>query len=232
MAEETLPGIDQAALAAATAVAPDSLTATILVKHAAGEKLTPQECGKLGAYKRKASGAPVGRPRKDGSPAQPSGATAAAGRSPVAGLAPTEAGDGGLPVPPADPLLISRTVGVVLARMDQAAQTWVKKTVASAGGNDELAREYCAQAALPAESQSVIKDLSPIMAEGYGVNARNFPTMALLITVAGWLFGLGLVMWNLRRLSRDHAAIFAKAAERPYQPAASGAPQPVNPTAN
>ena len=78
MEEETLPGIDPAAMAAACAVAPDPLTAAILAKHAAGTTLTPQECGKLGAYKRKASGAPVGRPRKDGSPAQPSHAAPAA----------------------------------------------------------------------------------------------------------------------------------------------------------
>ena len=152
----TLPGIDPAALSAATAIAPDALTATILAKHSAGEKLTPQECGKLGAWKRKANNDPVGRGNRRIVPgAQPLGPTPAAGGSAVAGLAPDQGAGDGLPVPPADPLLVSRTVGVVLARMDQATQTWVKKSVAAVGGNEDLAREYCAQAALPLPEDGV-----------------------------------------------------------------------------
>ena len=228
MAEETLPGIDPAAMAAASAVAPDPLTAAILAKHAAGTTLTPQECGKLGAYKRRASGAPVGRPRKDGSPAQPSHPAAALGRPPVAGQPPPEGAGDSLPAPPADPLLISRTVGPVLDRVDKITQGYVRKTTLSIGGNEALASEYCQMAALPAESQALLKELAPVMADGYGVNARNVPTLAVVVTVLGWLVGIGMVIFNLNRLAKDHAKIFEKAAAGPNPIAAPETPPAAN----
>jgi len=93
--------------------------------------------------------------------------------------------------------------------MDQATQAWVRKTVEGVGGNAALAKEFCERAALPAESREVLKELSPIMADAWGVNSKNFPAAALVITLAGWLVGVAMVMINLKQLSRDHARIFA-----------------------
>src|SRR5438874_13358591 len=107
------PDSAEVGAAAASAIAPDVVTAELLAKHAAGEKLTQPQYGKLGAWKAKLGSLFGRKGNGDAGPAQlasPAGHAAA-----LAPLAPAEASDSGLAAVPIDAALARRCTAIVLA---------------------------------------------------------------------------------------------------------------------
>src|ERR1044071_1038822 len=160
--------------AAAAAVAPDALTANLLAKHAAGEKLTPRDYGKLGAFKASLKRL-VGKP--DGS-VEPTAAKS--GHGPILGAVSSAPGPApGMDAPPTDPALIRRTTAAIVKQMDTIARQSIALAAADAGGDAEKLKALDAAAALPPASANLIADTSvdviPDLLERIGVGAHNYP---------------------------------------------------------
>ena len=139
----------------------------------------------------------------------------------MAGVAPAGAVDDALPGPPADPMLVSRTAGVVLARVDSGVQAAITRKVRALGGDDKLAGEMVAQAALPQDTKELLSQLAPLAVEAAGGNARNFPMIAFGVAMVGWIVGIVMVFMSLRQLAADQkkilgAAPAAAAAEKTF----------------
>lgn len=145
--------------AASAAVSPDAVTAALLAKHSAGEKLSAAEYGKLGAFKARLK-AFFGR--KDGpgpGPAQPGHAP---GHAPgVAAVAASQASDSGLPPEPLDAGLVQRTTGAVLTRLESIARRYVGTAAREAGATGEILARCDRAATLPKDDRALMVELSP-----------------------------------------------------------------------
>jgi len=107
-------------------------------------------------------------------------------------------------------MLVSRTTGVVLARVDSGVQAAIKRKVRALGGDEKLAGEMVAQAALPPDTKDLLSQLSPIAVESMGGNAQNFPMIAFGVAMVGWIVGIAMVFMSLRQLAADQRKIFGE----------------------
>jgi hypothetical protein len=154
------PGAVRAA--AAGAVAPDAITAELLAKHSAGQRLTQSGYGKVGAWKAKLNkffgngGAAPG-------PAQPGG------------LAPVEI----------DPGFASRTTHALLRRTDAIAGRLLGNAARKAGADDGRVARFERAAAMHPDDKALLADLSPDVLRSLGYDPRHYP-----LTVAASIMGL------------------------------------------
>lgn len=190
-AQGTQPSFADRAKAAGSACAPDPVTAEILRKHAAGEKLSASERGKLGAYRAKISTKPNGRPPK----------------APVANVDAQTAGQGSPPAngpgaPCVDPDLIRRTTQAILQTCDQIAQRYVSGEAGKAGADKAMQAEFARAAALPDGPRELMVQTSPEVCASVGLDSGNYPVAAFLTGLSIWSANLFLVVNRLEKLQK------------------------------
>jgi hypothetical protein len=178
------------AFSAAAAVAPDAITADLLAKHSAGEKLTASEYGKLGAWKSKLKGIFGGT-----NGAKPEPATSRLGASLGLGaLAPGEAPGDGLGAVPPDPALCVRTTAAILRRVDVVTTKYVEREARAAfAGDERKVARFAASAALSADDRQLVADLSPDILSELGIDPGSYP----FLTAAGILGAHACSLWLL-----------------------------------
>lgn len=186
--------------AAANAVAPDPITAELLAKHAAGEKLTQPQYGKLGAWKSKLGSLFGRKSNGDAGPAQPGPAPGNA--SPVATVAPAEAADGGLAAVPIDAALARRCTAIVLTRLDNIAVRYVGTAARKAGVDGEALVRLERGASLSKDDKTLMVDISPDVFVALGLNPRNFPIALFVGTLGAWASDLWLAVEEIKSLKK------------------------------
>ena len=215
MAEETKSGGNPAAVAAAAAVAPDPLTAELLAKHSAGEKLTPSEYGKLGAFKsglKKLFGK-GGAPGPGSQPAQP-----AAGAGNLLLWVPWHRAKHRLIAcsVPVDPRLAQKTTAVILNAADGVACRYIARKARGAGADDKTVASFDSASALSAPSKELMIETSPELLAQLGVDPHNYPVMTFLGGMGLWATNLWLCVDELKALQKKDAP-----APAPRGPAAA-----------
>ena len=216
MAEETPGGGSTVAGAAASAVAPDPITAELLAKHAAGEKLTSQGYGKLGAWAAKAKTVFRGKAPApgagSGSAQPPPGNGKPASLAP---LAPGQAPADGLPAVPPDPRVVQRTTESIIKAVDGIARRKVVNEARKAGADDRTANRFDSAAGVPVAARDMMVETSPDVAAALGIDPKSYP-------IATFLGGLGLWATNLW-LCLDELRAMRPPAPKP-EPAAAKPP--------
>jgi hypothetical protein len=203
MEPTTGPDSAEVGAAAAAAVAPDAVTAELLAKHAAGEKLTQPQYGKLGAWKSKLGSLFGRKSNGDPGPAQPGPSPGHA--SPLAPLASAEASDSGLAAVPIDAALARRCTAIVLARCDSVAVRYVGTAAVKAGITGETLVRLERGAALSKDDKALMVDISPDVFASLGINPRNFPVALFLGTLGAWATDLWLVVEEIKALKKPAA---------------------------
>lgn len=210
MAEEaSTPG--SVAQAAAQAVSPDPLTASLLAKHSAGEKLSPREYGKLGAFAKKAKAFFSGGPGPNPEQAKP---PFGSGQPP--GLAPlpqSQAEAGSLPTPPPDPGIVRRTTGTILNRCEAIARRKVLNAAKEAGANDQTLGRFDAAVRIPKDDRELMTDLSPEVAASLGLDPSAYPLAVFCGAFGLWLTDIWLIVDDLKKMK----------AAKPAEPSAASA---------
>jgi len=175
--------------AAAAAVAPDALTADLLAKHSAGEKLSPSEYGKLGAWKARLKAVFGGKSDAPGGPGNGKPASGQPARMGAVGA--TEAPADGLAPVSVDPGLVERTTAAILNRCDAFTRRWIESEARKAGATGTTLDRFRSAAGLPPADRQLIVDLSPDIWTELGIDPRQFPLWiagAVLIAHAGTLW--------------------------------------------
>lgn len=187
--------------AAAAAVAPDALTAQLLEKHSAGEKLSPAEYGKLGAWKARLKAVFAGKPGTGPEPAPARPGEPAR----VAALAPAQAPADGLAAVPIDTALVQRTTAAILSRGDAFTVRWVETEARKAGAEGTTLGRFRSAAALPAADRQLIVDLSPDIAAELGVDPRQWPIFIAGAVLLAHSANLWLCVSELKEMQEARA---------------------------
>lgn len=188
--------------AAATAISPDPVTADILRRHAAGQKLTPSEGGKLGAFKRKLKSAlGVGSPeRPEPNPFSPS-----AVRIPVASVASVETSIGGLPPVPVDAGFARRTAIVTLNKLDGVASAWLTREARAANITGNALADLTSKASLANDDKQLIGDLAPDICAELGIDPRKSPLLVAGAVLAAHGASLLMAVMEIREMKEKDA---------------------------
>lgn len=187
-------------------LAPDPALAEILRKHAAGTRLTPQEYGRLGAWKARASGLPIGRPKKSGAPPGSSApAPALLPRLDPGAMAPGPAEIAGAPTPAVDPDLVRRTTAAILSTCDQAAKALIGNAARQAGADATTQKQFEEAAALQSGPRDLMVQTSPEVIASLGIDASNYPVAAFLSGLGIWAGSLGIAMAKLNTMAKERA---------------------------
>jgi len=217
MAEEAGSNRNQVAQAAASAVSPDPVTADLLAKHSAGQKLTPAEYGKLGAFKARLKAVFGGKGSPAGAAAGPAQPGAGSGNPPrVAAVAPGQASPDGLPAVPADPRVVQRTTESILKALDGIARRKIVTEARKAGADDRTAARFDSAAGIPVAARDMMVETSPEVVAALGLDPKSYP-------IATFLGGLGLWTTNLWLCVDELRAL------RPAQPKPEPQPAPAKP---
>jgi hypothetical protein len=209
-----------AAAAAAAAVTDDPETAQLLQRHAAKEKLTPQEYGKIGAFA-KAKQFIFGKGSAAPGSAQPGPQT----RNP-AGVGPVPSGetqDSSLAPVTVDDGLAQRTTAALLRRADAFCVSYIDREAKAAGATGEIIDRIHTAAGLHRDDQKLLVELSPDVCRELGID----PSKYALFTALGVVGLHGLNLWQsiqeLRELKQQ-----ARPAALPASPTSPSAPAPTS----
>ena len=184
--------------AAASAVAADPVTAELLAKHSAGEKLTPAQYGKLGAFKARLKrwfGPDDSASGGQADPAMENGDAA-----PLASVEQIDATDGGLAAVPLDAGLVRRTTAALLSRCDSIAVRYVGTAARQVGAPVEAINRLERAAALSKDDKSLLIEIAPDVFTSLGVNPRHFPVAVFCGTMGAWATDLWLAVQEIKAL--------------------------------
>jgi hypothetical protein len=202
MADETNGAGSAVAAAAATAVTPDQLTADLLRRHAANEKLTPSEFGKLGAFSKKvksifAGKAERGAQSREAGPGQPAA---------VGTVAPGQASGDGLAAVPPDPRLVQDATALLLGEANKAVERFISSEARKAGADDKSHNRIVAAASLPPPAKSLMIETSPQVAALLGLRPEHFPLGVFFGALSLWGTNLTLTVMELRQMRKKEKA--------------------------
>ncbi len=183
---------------AAATVTPDPVTAEILRKHTAGEKLTAREGGLLGVWKRKLKGA-VGmgtpeRPREN--PFAPTAVPIRVGTIP-----PSETPDLGLNPVDVDAGFARRTAIVGLNKCDTVTKAWLTRKARAAGAEGNELSDLVAAGGFSGDDKQLLGDLAPDICAELGINPRKSPLIVAGAIVAAHATSIALAVMRLNELT-------------------------------
>ena len=178
--------------AAAQAVTPDATTAAILAKHSAGEKLSPSEYGKLGAFK-----AGLKKLWGGGKTAEPQAKSDSPGNGAVVA-------SGGVVAQPLDPRLVQRTTEAILRSADTIARRYVVNEALKAGADAKAAARFDSAAALPTGPKELMVETSPEVIAALGLDPRTYPIAAFVGALGIWGTNIWLAVDELKRLQKQN----------------------------
>jgi hypothetical protein len=193
------PDSGQIRAAAAASVAPDPVTAELLAKHSAGEKLSPAENGKIGAFKARMlrllpgmAGPKSGQVMSKASPGQPAGMGADAS---------VEASAGGMEPVSVDADLVRRTTASLLKSSDQIARRYVGNKARKVTQDEKRLARFDSAVGLPTASQELIADISPEILTSLGMDPRSYPVTVAVGMLGLWATNIWLVVEELNKLA-------------------------------
>jgi len=184
--------------AAAASITPDPQTADILARHSKGEKLSAQEYGKLGGWKRWFGIGKTVDAAKSALPASQPGNAA-----PVAAVAPAETSPGVLPVIEIDDGLCKRTTKAVLSRADAWAVGFIEREAKAAGAAGDTLDRFRRAASLPAADQNLLVEISPDVFRELGLDPRQFAVWTALGVLGFHGFNLWQCVGELREMRKQ-----------------------------
>ncbi len=173
---------------AAAAVSPDEITAGLLAKHGAGEKLSQSEYGKLGAWKARLKSVFSDK-------TEPAGPSSHLAQTP-------EPGPGAEDL---DPALIRRTTAAVLSTCDGIARSWIVAEARKAGADDATAQTFDAAARLQAGPRDLMIQTSPEVAAALGLDAGTYPIAAFVTGLGIWSGSILVAVNRLREMTLTQA---------------------------
>jgi hypothetical protein len=204
------------AAAAAAAVSPDPLTAQLLEKHAAGEKLSPGEYGKLSWVGRKfggffgKSGAAPGSPQ----PRPPGNAAS------LAAVAPAQASAVSLAPVEIDDDLCRRVFSALLDHGDDFAVNFIERQAKLADATGESLDRFRAAARLSSNDKKLLINLAPDICRDLGIDPRR-----IAVYVAIGVLGFhGVNLWQCTAELKDLQKQKLALDKNPERPAATPAP--------
>jgi hypothetical protein len=193
--------------AAAAIVAPDPTTANLLAKHSAGQPLTQQEYGKLGAFAKKAKNFFTGNRDAPGGPGK---SGPAPGNAPALGaVASNQAPDSGVAPVPVDPGIAQRTTSAILRRCDAITVRWIENEARRAGAQGQTLDRFRTAAALAPPDQQLIAELSPDILAEMGIDVRRFPIVTAAAIVGLHGTNLWLLVDELREMRKERDSMTA-----------------------
>ena len=192
--------------AASSALTPDPATAQLLEKFNAGEKLSAQEYGKVGAWaslKRRLEGVFHGKGQQNGGPSKSGPAT---GNAPALAAVATAQGPGDtLDAEPVDAGLVQRTTGAVLTRCESIARRIVSNAAREADAPPEMVARFDRAASLPKDDRALMVELSPDVAAAFGLNPRHYPIGIFLGTFGLWATDIWMAVQELKAMKEKKA---------------------------
>jgi len=191
--------------AAASAITGDPITADLLARHSAGEKLSQSGYGKIGAMAAKA--------KRLFTPSKPKALDPVA-----AAVAPNEASPGGVVSLPCDPGLSKRFTATVLRRCDAVTVRWIESEARLSGATGPTFDRFSSAAALPPDDQKMIVELSPDIFAELGIDVAKFPILAASAVLGLHVTNVWLAVDELRKMRQT-----APAPPAPSPAPASGA---------
>ena len=184
---------------ATSPLTPDPVTADLLAKHSAGEKLTQSEYGKLGAFKSRLGRLFGGTPGAAAKPpAKPAGN--ALGLDPLASA--ETSGDGLGAVAP-DPRLVQRTTAALLKSPDNIARRYVARHARRAGADDKTLARFDSAAALPPATQELMVETSPDVLAALGMDPSNYPLTVFCGALGLWGTNIWLCVDELKKMQEE-----------------------------
>lgn len=200
--------------AAASAIAPDPESAKLLERHAAGEKLTSQEYGRVGWIRSRLRGFLSGKSNSNGEPAKPGAQPGNA--SAVATVAPAAPPDSsGMPVQP-DADLVKRTTGTILTLSDSIARRYVARVARKAFANQKQIDRLDRAAALPSDAKTLMVEVSPDALASIGLDPRRYPLTVFLGALGMWGGTVLLAVEELKEeIAKERASQLQAAQARP-----------------
>jgi hypothetical protein len=231
MAETPLPNGQPDSVGQSDAVAPDSVTAEIMRRHAAKERLTPQEYGKLGAFRSRLARLGqklVGNP----SPGVP-GPQPASGPVPLApggpalgGADPAETQGDGLADIGIDENLVRNTTSGILSALDETAQAMITAAAYEAGADEGTALKLEKAVALRPGQKSIMVETSPAAVAAMGVDPKKFAVGAFLSAFSTYGITVLSAVAQLRRARAEMLKPAPGPAKSQDRPAPAEAPGP------
>jgi hypothetical protein len=200
------PGKDSAEFraAAAASVAPDPQTAELLAKHSAGEKLTPQQYGKVGAFAAQLKRLnPFGKVGAAGGPVQPGAAPG--NPAAVAAIPPGQTSPDGLELVPVDASIARRTASAIINRIDPLCVNWLTREAKAAGATDKTLDRFRTAAGFSVDDKKLLTDLAPDICSELGINPRKFALWTALGVVGMHGVNLWLCVDELRTIRKEQA---------------------------
>lgn len=225
--------------AAAEASTPDPETAKLLEKHAAwrdgqGERPTPQEFGKLGAFAKsvkKFFGV-------DGDSAQPAGTSTQirqpsvvgaleSAQTPADSLEPVEIDDG----------VCQRTTAAILEHADKAAVAYIERKTRNTAdvlrltqeATEKIVVKFRRSTALSDADQKLIVKLSPDVCRELGIDPSRFAVWTVVGVLGLHSFNIWQAVQELKELAREKAAQDKKDQAAPKTALGSAAVKIVEP---
>jgi hypothetical protein len=192
------------------AIAPpvaDPITAELLRRHSAGDKLTPQEFGKIGAFRSKQRQAGVDLPT-----AKPSAAALPAGGSALAPAPSSPIGSDRLPDPRVAPELVRKTTGAILNRVENISKRFIASEARKAGADQNLAQKFVDAGSLDADSRGLIVDTSPEVFASLGINPESYPLTVFFGALSAWGANLAMCVMELKEIQSERIALERKAS--------------------
>lgn len=215
--ESRAPDRSGVASAPTGAITPDPVTAEIIRKHTAGQKLTPSEGGKLGAFRRKLKSV-VGLGAAESAGQNPFAATA--GGASLGGVAAVEATAGGLPAVPVDDGIARRAVVATLTKISIVEKRWLTREARAVGLGGNALADLVGAAGFTADDTQLIGDLAPDICAELGLDPRQSPLLVAGAILAAHGCSLLMAVTQLRELKEQEArrAAAAKPTEAPNAP--------------
>lgn len=190
-------------------VSADFETEELLRRHAAGEKLTPQQYGKVGNYRAKlnrAAGKAPGRPpasRNTGEAPtdQPSAPDAASeAEPPIPG--PVEA----LACPDAASDSVRRCFAAMLQACDEITQNVVRSAATSKGLPEKACNRISSAAGLPPALRNAMAETSPDLCAALNIKAEKMPLAVWAGGVSAWAVCLTRAIMEIKSLADSKPA--------------------------
>jgi hypothetical protein len=190
--------------AAASAVAADPETASLLAKRSSGEKLTQSEYGKLGAFAARIKNLFASKAVGNPGPSQPSLAigepagldTLAPAQTPGGGLAPVEFDSG----------IVKRTTAALLNRCEAIGCRVITNAAREAGAADNLVARFDSKARLSKDDRELMVELSPDVARELGIDMRQCASVVFFGTLGLYVTDLWLLVNELKKMKEQKPA--------------------------
>jgi hypothetical protein len=184
--------------AAAGAVSPDPETARLLAAHSSGEKLTPSQYGKIGAFASRIKN--LFAAKTGGSPGQAQPSAPFGQPAPLGSVAPGEAPGGGLAPVEVDSGIVKRTTAALLNRCEAIGCRVITNAARDAGAADNLVARFDAKARLQKDDKELMIELSPDVARELGIDMHKCASVVFAGTLGLYITDLWLLVNELKKM--------------------------------